>query len=105
MSYAHAQVCTHMHAALRKMAEFPGCFEELSPSEVVSYLSAEVPDLDKTVLENFITHKISGDVFIDLTEEYLRELVPLVGERLRVKRAVVKAQTHVTSVVCWLWKK
>ena len=76
-----------------------GSFEKLSPEDVVSYLTEEVPDIDKTVLESFLKHKISGDVFLELTEEYLRELVPLLGERLRVKRAVVKAQTTTPSVV------
>ena len=73
-------------------------FDKCSPQEVCSFLLQEVPGLDEEVLETFQRHKISGAVFLDVTDEYLRELVPLLGDRIRVKKAVVKALNSAESL-------
>lgn len=77
-------------------------FDTRSPDDVRAYLSKEVPNLDGEVLNNFVKHKICkicGAVFLELTDEYLRELIPLLGDRIQVKRAIMKAMDS-TEQVC-----
>ena len=39
-------------------------------------------------LEGISAHKIDGFTFQQLTEEYLRELFPLLGDRVKIKRLI-----------------
>lgn len=36
-------------------------------------------------------HKIDGEVFVALNDEYLREIARLLGDRLKIKRALATA--------------
>ena len=36
-------------------------------------------------------HKVNGEIFAQLDEEYLRELAPLLGDRVRLKKIISAA--------------
>ena len=62
--------------------------EDYNPEQLCEFLKKQVPDITECVLEAILTHKISGDVFMELNEEYLREIVPLLGDRLKLIKAI-----------------
>ena len=43
-------------------------------------------------------HKIDGLTFIQLNEEYLRELAPLLGDRIKIKKLVSVALNQPETV-------
>ena len=47
----------------------------LSPEEVCAYLKQQIPFISEGILERFVEHKIDGEVFLQLNDEYLREIV------------------------------
>ena len=55
-------------------------FETLSPVQVCAYLTGEIPNISQEVLEKLEEHKIDGEVFLGLNDEYLREVAPLLGD-------------------------
>lgn len=59
--------------------------------ELCEYLSQSLPDLDHAVLDNFKRHKIDGFTFLQLNEEYLREVAPLLGDRIKIKKIISEA--------------
>lgn len=61
-------------------------FDSFSSIEVCDYLRRHVPSLEDSVFEKMTQHKIDGEVFLPLNEEYLREIAPLLGDRLKIKR-------------------
>ena len=63
-------------------------FELFSPSKVSDFLRDKVPGISEDVLENVIDHKIDGEVFLDLNDAYLKEIAPLLGDRLKIRRAI-----------------
>ena len=65
--------------------------ESLSPEEVCAYLKDQIPFISEGILERFVEHKIDGEVFLELNDEYLREIAPLLGERLKLKKIINKA--------------
>ena len=73
-------------------------FERLSPAEVCDYLKEQIPSISHSILEKIVEHKIDGEVFLALNEEYLREVAPLLGDRLKVKRAISTALSKTCSV-------
>ena len=84
-----------MEPVEEKMASF----DHLSPEEVCMYLKNEVPTISQEILDSVIDHKIDGEVFLEMNDEYLREIAPLLGDRLKIKRAVHKAQSHPSILV------
>ena len=60
--------------------------------EVHDYIQEEIPQIEKDVLENIVLHKIDGETFLVLNDEYLREIAPLLGDRLKLKKLIVKLQ-------------
>lgn len=74
-------------------------FSSFSPEEVSSFLKKEVPGISRSILESLSTQKIDGEVFLELDDEYLREIAPLVGDRLKLKKAIKTA----TSIVSKSW--
>ena len=58
-----------------------------------------VPTISEEILDSVIDHKIDEEVFLEMNDEYLREIAPLLGDRLKIKRAVHKAQSHPSIVV------
>ena len=73
-------------------------FEKFSCSQVCDYLTRELPTLSKDVLRNIEDHKIDGEVFLALNEEYLREVAPLLGDRLKVRRVICSILDKSASV-------
>ena len=65
--------------------------ESLSPEEVCAYLKEQSPLISEGILERFVEHKIDGEVFLELNDEYLREIAPLLGDRLKLKKIINKA--------------
>lgn len=63
-------------------------FEMFSPSQVCDYLKQEIPTLSQEVLRKLEEHKVDGEVFLGLNDEYLREVAPLLGDRLKIKRVI-----------------
>ena len=59
-----------------KMAD---SFERFSPNDVCDFVKDQVPNISQDVLDNILQHKIDGEVFLALNDEYLREIAPLLG--------------------------
>ena len=82
-------------------------FELYSPSEVCAFLKQQIPTISEAVLDQVIAHKVDGEVFPYIDDEYLRELAPLVGDTFKVKKAIHKARellsevSFVTLTVSW----
>lgn len=68
-------------------------FVEYTPEEVTSFVKDEVPTLSEEVLEVFIAEKIDGEVFLEITDELLRDLAPRLGDRVKLKRAIKAAKS------------
>ena len=62
--------------------------QDKSIDELCDYLSTEITDISEDVLSNFRMHKIDGNLFLQLNEEYLREIAPLVGDRMKLKKVL-----------------
>jgi Mg/Co/Ni transporter MgtE len=74
-------------------------FGEYDPEEVVLFLKAQVSTLSEEVLKVIIDHKIDGEVFLEMNDEHLREVVPLLGDRLKIKRVIETAKSSTKSSV------
>lgn len=79
------------------MASFHN-FETFSPSQVCAYLQTEIPNLSQDVLRKMQEHKIDGDVFLELNDEHLREVAPLLGDRVKIKRVLNATLAKVCTV-------
>ena len=53
-------------------------------------LKKQIPFISEGILERSVEHKINGEVFLQLNDEYLREIAPLLG-RLKLKKIINKA--------------
>ena len=62
------------------------------------FLINEIPTISGDILEKIIAHKIDGEVFLEIDDEYLREIAPLVGDRVKMKRAIRTAVNLTTRV-------
>lgn len=62
--------------------------EQYSSDEVCALVSESLPKLDGEAFDNIIRHKIDGEIFLALNDEYLRELVPLLGDRLKIRKLI-----------------
>lgn len=82
-------------------------FGLFTPEEVVSFIKTRAPSLSEKVLEVFIAENIDGEVFLELNDEQLREVVPLFGDRLKIKLAIKAARSssvsHALQIVCELF--
>ena len=64
--------------------------QKMSVDQLCDYLAKHLVDI-KDVLENIRIHKIDGAAFLQLNEEYLREVAPLLGDRIKLKSVVSNA--------------
>lgn len=71
-------------------------FEDLSPEEVCIVLQQEIPTLSEDILKRIVEHKIDGEVFLGLNDEYLREIAPLLGDRLKLRRVLASTLDEVS---------
>ena len=55
------------------MAAFCACLKE------------EIPDLSDSVVQEILKHRIDRVTFIELTEDNLKEIAPLLGDRMKLK--------------------
>lgn len=69
--------------------------ETFSPSQVCDYLKQEIPTLSQDVLRQL---EEDGEVFLGLNNEYLREVTPLLGDRLKIKRVIRSTLEKYSSV-------
>jgi hypothetical protein len=69
--------------------------EPKTPEDIKELIEQRIPSIDKDALECIIEHKIDGVTFLELTEEYLRELFPLLGDRIKVKRLINELCTSI----------
>ena len=60
-----------------------------SVNDLCGFLEIEFPDLEDHVLENVKKHKIDGQTFLQLDEEYLKDVTPLFGDRVRLKKVII----------------
>ena len=65
--------------------------ENKSIEELCDYLFMEITDISEDVLSNLRQHKVDGKIFVQLNEEYLREVAPLLGDRLKLKKGISEA--------------
>ena len=70
-------------------------FEELSPADVCSYLRENIPSISDEIFQAILDH---GEVFLSLDDEYLREIAPLLGDRLKIKRLMSKTSAGLSNV-------
>lgn len=75
-------------------------FDEYTPEQVVAFVKGGIPTLSVEVLETITAHKIDGEVLLEMNDEYLLEIAPLLGDRLKLKKAIIKARGLVHSVSC-----
>ena len=62
---------------------------ELTCSEFSEYLTRE--GVHEEVIELFSRNRICGETFCDLNEEDLKELLPVVGDSVRIRRLLNEA--------------
>lgn len=72
--------------------------ESFTPEDVRKYIKENVPTVSESILETIVTQKIDGEVLMEIDDEYLREIAPLVGDRLKIKKAIHKAQSFTPTV-------
>lgn len=65
--------------------------ESLSTEDLCFYLKQEIPSLSEDVFKLLNEHKIDGGLFLELDDEYLKEVAPLLGDRLKLKRVMKTA--------------
>lgn len=63
-------------------------FDRFSSIEVCEYVKTQASALETYVFQKMVEHKIDGETFLVLNEEYLREIAPLLGDRLKIKRII-----------------
>ena len=73
-------------------------FERFSPEKVRKYVQEKIPQIELNVLDKIIDHKIDGETFLELNEEYLREIAPLLGDRLKVEKLIGQLQAEESVV-------
>ena len=66
----------------------------MSKDDLCSYLERQ--DLEKEAVDTIRSNRISGAAFLELTPEHLKELFPVVSDRISVNKILqkVKAPYH-----------
>ena len=77
-------------------------FQALTCESVCAYLKENIPNLSDGVVEKVKEHKIDGEVFLALDDDYLREIAPLLGDRLKMKRVIADAISANSAVSFFL---
>ena len=75
-------------------------FRTLCCDSVCDFLRERIPNISTNVLEKVKEHNIDGDVFLALTDEYLREIAPLLGDRLKMKKIISTVNWELLDDVC-----
>ena len=72
--------------------------EEMGVDEFCDYL-LEQKGFHSDVVTNFNRNRISGATFLDLNDEDLKDLVPVIGDRVNVRKLLVESR-EVQSSSC-----
>ena len=65
---------------------------------ICSFLRENVPSLSEEIFQAILDHKIDGEIFVSLTDDHLREIAPLLGDRLKIKRLLTKTAAGLSNV-------
>ena len=68
---------------------------DLSKEELSKYL--ERHGLEPEVIDTIIRNRISGASFLELKSEHLKELFPVIGDRIAVNKILEKVKTSSKS--------
>ena len=71
---------------------------DLTCSEFSEYLTRE--GVHEEVIETFLRNRICGKTFCDLNEEDLKELLPVVGDRVRIRRLLKEVRVKLYGFSC-----
>lgn len=71
-----------------------------SPEEVVAFLKENLPGISVDVFTTIVTQKIDGEILLELSDSDMREIAPLLGDRLKIKRIIQRSQAPVSH--CFL---
>ena len=55
--------------------------------------------VSETVKDNIVSNKVSGSVFMKLTEDDIRELAPTIGQRVILRDIRNKDKVHIRAVI------
>ena len=56
------------------------------------------PIISEDILKKIVEYKIDGEAFLSLNDEYLREIAPLLGDQLKIKRVLTATFAKVSTV-------
>ena len=84
--------------SLHASSEMARKFDEFSPADVCSFLRENVPSISEELFQAILDHKIDGEIFVSLTDDHLREIAPLLGDRLKIKRLLTKTAAGLSNV-------
>lgn len=68
------------------------------PEDVCAFVKDEFPAISEDALQAIAANEIDGEMFIELNDEYLRELAPKLCDRIRLKKAVNMALSLTSPV-------
>lgn len=77
------------------IAKVMAALRSLSCESVCSFLKGKIPSLSENIMEKLKQQKIDGEVLLELDEDYLRELAPLMGDRLKLKKVIMAEKSKV----------
>ena len=80
------------------MGELRDLIKELNREDFGDFLLEK--GVDQEVASLFVSNRISGSVFLKLTEDELKELIPTIGDRILVKELLKEvSQVLITCVI------
>lgn len=62
--------------------------EKYSCNEIVDYVKERIPGISDSVLSAIAENKIDGETFLEIDEDSLREIAPLIGDRAKLKKII-----------------
>ena len=81
-------------------------FENFSPDVVAAFLKDNIATISEAILKTVVDQKIDGEVFLALDDGSMREIAPLLGDRVKIKKALdialtkAKKSTYVSFTLC-----
>ena len=75
--------------------------EKYSVEELSSFLTTQLADQEQedvaTLIDAFRSNRITGSMFLHLSIEELKEIVPIIGDRKRIKSIIDSFSTVVSQ--------
>ena len=75
--------------------------ENFSTEDICIY-SEKSSVISQGFLEALKLHEIDGGVLLELTDEHLHELAPLLGDRIKIKKLIHSALSTISQVSFYL---